>query len=323
VAAIGAAAATRARRAERGRLGVHELEQVRPWRVVADVARCYGLIGLAFVILALFDTWWAAVLAFLTIGTQQYALALLEHDAKHGLLMRSRALNDLFAQLLICAPLGVDIDLAGATVRHRAHHRWLGTELDPIRRKYVARDKATRFRYAWFLSGLPAVAEDIGYACRLPAPLPATRRGRAWRLLRRWAPVIGAQVAIGAVLSHALAWWYYPVFWLTPIVVLVFVPSKLRTFCDHGVAMLPDAAADPHRLISYTPGPLERLFISPMAMHYHAEHHLFPSVPYYNLPALNRRMAAGGYELEVRRSYLGFLWTYFRSLPLRPVSPAP
>src|SRR5262249_24508578 len=51
-----------------------ELEQLRPWRVVFDVARCYALIALAFALLAWSDAWWAYALAFVVIGTQQYAL---------------------------------------------------------------------------------------------------------------------------------------------------------------------------------------------------------------------------------------------------------
>src|SRR5262249_29250393 len=118
---------------------VRALEHVRPWRAAADVARCYALILLGISLAIACGAWWAYLLAFILIGTQQYALALIEHDGKHGMLMRSRWLNDLFARLVLCAPLGVDIDFAAAQRRHREHHHWLGTELDPIRHKYSAR----------------------------------------------------------------------------------------------------------------------------------------------------------------------------------------
>lgn len=299
----------------RPRLDPHQLEalhQLRPWRVLADTGRCYALIGLAFVLLAHSDAWWAMLLAFVTIGTQQYALALVEHDGKHGLLLRSRRLNDLFAGLALCAVVGVDIDFRGATVRHGAHHRWLGTERDPIRRKYVSRHRATRARYAWFCSGLPLLPDDVAYACAVRHTAAVTTR--IGQLVRRFAPVAAVQLAIFAAISHVLPSWYYATFWLAPIYLLVFLPSKLRTFCDHA-QFLPDSAADHRRLISYRPALLERLFISPLGMHYHGEHHLWPSVPYYNLPALHR-LIAGNSAIEVRGTYVGFLWGYFRSLPL-------
>jgi fatty acid desaturase len=50
-------------------------------------------------------------------------------------------------------------------------------------------------------------------------------------------------------------------------------------------------------------------------LNYHLEHHLFPAVPWYNLPRLHALLAgqyrrAGAY---VHRSYLGFLWEAARA----------
>jgi fatty acid desaturase len=58
-----------------------------------------------------------------------------------------------------------------------------------------------------------------------------------------------------------------------------------------------------------------------MYMGYHAEHHLFPSVPYYRLPELAGFLGSAP-EIEVRASYLGFALDYFRRLPLAPVRAA-
>lgn len=310
-AACAPMSAVRPRGLERPR----HLEKLRPWRVVADVARCYGLIVLAFAVLIWCDAWWAYALAFITIGTQQYTLALIEHDGKHGTLMRSRLLNDVFSRLLICAPIGVDIDFTMAKHRHREHHHWVGAEPDPIRHKYAADDKATPARFAWFLTGVPSLTDDLAIACRLRDRSGIIALVAVWQLLCRWAPVIGAQILICAAVMQFLPWWYYAAFWLAPIYVLVFLPSKVRTFCDHGHAVLPDAAADGRRLISYRPTVLERLFISPVNMHHHAEHHLWPAVPYYNLRALHRYVGSR-IEIEVRGSYARFLWAYCRTLPL-------
>jgi len=64
--------------------------------------------------------------------------------------------------------------------------------------------------------------------------------------------------------------------------------------------------------------PLERLFVAPLNMNYHAAHHLWPSIPYYNLPLadaeIRQHPAAAG--IEWRQTYLGYLLRYFRLLPL-------
>ena len=55
---------------------------------------------------------------------------------------------------------------------------------------------------------------------------------------------------------------------------------------------------------------LERLFIAPKNVYYHLEHHLFPSVPFYHLPALRcELLRQPGYRerAHVTRGYLGFL----------------
>ena len=50
-------------------------------------------------------------------------------------------------------------------------------------------------------------------------------------------------------------------------------------------------------------------------LNYHLEHHLFPGVPWYNLPRLHALLAdeyrrAGAFA---HRSYLGFLWEAARA----------
>src|SRR5262249_35456749 len=130
--------------------------------------------------------------------------------------------------------------------------------------------------------------------------------------------VIGCwQAALIAGLSLAIGWWAWPLLWLTPIYVFTFLADNLRSFAEHSHPES-DAAADQHRLITFVSNPLERLFLAPMNMNYHAVHHLWTSIPYYNLPQADQELrgqsAAAG--LEWRRSYLGYLWRYGRALPL-------
>ena len=96
---------------------------------------------------------------------------------------------------------------------------------------------------------------------------------------------------------------------------IVASPSEYRDEHAHPEA---DAKADAHRLISYDSLPLERPLFAPMSMNLHAAHHLWTSIPYYNLALADREMrgrpeAAG---LEWRGSYLAALLRYFRALPL-------
>ena len=105
--------------------------------------------------------------------------------------------------------------------------------------------------------------------------------------------------------------------WLAPIYAFVFVPDEIRSFCDHAVLALPDAAADHRRLVTYLPGPLEALVLAPHNLHYQAEHHAFPELPCASLPDVHA-IVGDDDAISVRRSYLGFLRRAFACLPLAP-----
>jgi fatty acid desaturase len=123
-------------------------------------------------------------------------------------------------------------------------------------------------------------------------------------------------VLIGG-LTWAIGWWAYPVLWLLPVFVFTYLGDNLRSFVEHSHPES-DAKADEHRLVTYFSNRLERLFVAPMNMNYHAAHHLWVGIPYYNLPHADRLMREhpGSAALEWRRSYLGYLWRYMRAMPL-------
>ncbi len=287
----------------------------RPGIAARDTAVSWAVIALAFVLLARVPTWWSAVLAFLVIGNRQYALSVLTHEGDHRTLFASRGANDLFCQALLCAPVGVDFH--GERVNHGRHHLLLARDDDPDRYLYVAADKRTRGQFVLFLTGLTMFPRALRKAFRgTGQPAPAKPLGEALAsFVRRRGGTLVAQALLFAAIASRFPAWYYAAFWLAPVYPLVFVPHKVRMFCEHAQPVLPDEAADGRRLVTYTPGFVERLLFSPYHLNLHAEHHLWPFVPYYNLPKLHALLAARP-EVEVRRSYVGFVVKYFMKLPL-------
>ncbi|MGH7337446.1 MAG: fatty acid desaturase family protein, partial [Myxococcota bacterium] len=257
------------------------LTRRRPARAIADIARCWALIAAAFALYAAQPGWPTALLAFVVVGTQQYALSILAHDGKHRNLFVSKRANDLVSIACLSAPLGVDF--RGDRARHLEHHWRLGEDDDPDRDLYSADGKARRGAFLLFLSGLNSLpffrSSIVGGRAR---PL---RARLASLFVSRW-PSIPAQALLFGALSLAFGWWSYFAFWIAPLYVLLFGPTRFRQFCEHGQPRLPDEAADPERLVTFRAGLVERILFAPMRMGYHAEHHLFPSVPYYRLPDL-------------------------------------
>jgi fatty acid desaturase len=289
---------------------VSRLEKLRPNRALVALWLDWSLIALAVALVASVGRPWAWVVAFALVGGGQYRLFVLGHEAIHGCLHPDRRVNDAVARWLIYGPLFVGFD--DSRKGHLAHHRELGEPSDPERYIHSLENKGSRARMLWFYSGLATFSRTVQNVLPRRA-FTGIRELRAFALQRL--PVAVAQAVLASMLLAAgLPWWSWLALWVAPIYVFVFVADEIRTFCDHAVARVPDAAADRHRLISYWPGLLEAWFLAPHAVHFQAEHHLWPSVPYYNLAAATA-LTAQRSEVEKRRSYLSFLRAVWRSLP--------
>jgi fatty acid desaturase len=294
---------------------LRQLVRRRPARVLFDIARSYLLILLAFALLFRVHAFWVPIAAFLMIGSQQYALFILGHDGMHTNLIAKRRWNDALATALLLAPLGTRV--RSARVSHLTHHLHLGSGMDPDRHVHVASNKLTRPAFLLFLSGFATVGKALIriLPLRTDAVPQATPGSVGPGALVARLPVFLAQAAIFAAICSLLPWWAYFVYWVLPVYAMVFVADEIRAFCEHAQPVLPDEAADPRRLVTFVPNPIERMLFAPHNMNYHAEHHLWPFVPYYNLPKLHALIGEQP-RVEVRRSYLAFLWRYFRALPL-------
>jgi fatty acid desaturase len=261
----------------------------------------------------LWPSWIAVCAAILVVGNRYYALFIIGHDGLHRNLFRSRWANDLFADCLILAPIGAITRLNNSN--HLNHHHSLATADDPDRHRYTCLNKATLPMLLFFLAGTLSACRSV-YDVFVRRPTAAQGASGRYRF-RDFVILVGWQTALMAGLSLGIGWWAYLVLWLLPTYVFTFVADNLRTFLEHA-QIEPDREADQHRLITYRSNPLERCLLAPMHMNLHAAHHLWPSIPYYNLSQADRelqRLAVGG-ELEWRSSYLGFLWRYARALPL-------
>ena len=301
---------------------IRQLSELRPWRAVADTLWLWLQILGAWTFVAIWPAWWAALLAIPLIGARYYALLIVGHDAIHRRLFRSRRMNDNFADLFIFGPV-----LAVTRINnqnHLGHHRHLATPEDPDLHQFTCANKYSWRSFLGYLSGATSAWRSFrNVFVRRGASDPAAdkpresapgREGYAWRDLA----VIGAwQVALIGGLTWGVAWWAYPALWLAPLYCFAFLGDNLRAFAEHSQPE-PEPEADAHRLITFVSNPLERLFIAPLNMNFHAAHHLWPSIPYYNLAQADREIRAlpAARELEWRGAYCGYLWRYFRLLPL-------
>lgn len=312
---------------------VRELSAPQPWRAVRDALLCWLLIVAAWSIAVWDGRWWVAALAAVVVGTRYYGLFIIGHDGLHRRIFPQRASNDLFNDVVILGPIGAITRLNNRN--HLAHHQYLGTDDDPDRFKHACFNKTERIELLAFLTGVQSVFRAAYHVFVLrgrkptlapdpegvDAPLPSGRRDGY--TLRDFAILLGWQVALIGGLTWAFGWWGWPLMWLAPVYLFTYCADLFRSFVEHSHPEA-DAKADHHRLITFESSALERWFVAPMNMNYHVAHHLWVGIPYYNLPLadaeMNRHPLAQ--QLERRGSYLGYLWRYWRALPLEECKPA-
>jgi fatty acid desaturase len=98
---------------------------------------------------------------------------------------------------------------------------------------------------------------------------------------------LGLPIVIGLVFGW-LAVVKYLVLWVLPMVTILQAILRIRAIAEHGAPSGFDSPLNAAR--TNQPGAIARMILFPHHVNYHIEHHLFPAVPHYNLPALHREL---------------------------------
>jgi fatty acid desaturase len=292
------------------------LTQLRPAIAVKDTVIGWLWILAAWVTVALHPSWLVVAIAVVVVGTSYYALLIVGHDGLHRRLFESAERSDFWNDLFIMGPIGAITRINRAN--HIEHHRATCLPHDPDRHKYLHDHKEGTLPFAFFLSGLQNLYRSLANIFFSSGRSNQGSAGKERYRSRDLALLLGWQVTLIAGLTYWIGWWAYPVLWLVPVYLFAYRADLVRVFCEHAMLM-PDLEADERkRLITYTSSWLERRFFAPHNMNFHAAHHLWPSVPYYNLPEADRLIrdwiARKGRDESLiwRRSYLGFILSYWR-----------
>jgi fatty acid desaturase len=251
--------------------------------------------------------WMLAGIALM--GIAQHSLFILSHEAAHYRLLSHRGANDVLGRLI---GMSSGVSMCTYRVTHRLHHNNLYGSEDPdtaIHGGYP-RGKAYLLRklaqdvvgwnawktYAYFF-GAPAINEDTQRAIR-PLDDTSPQLRKAARQDRYW--VVAAHIAM-PIAAFALAAWHgvavYLLVWIVPLMTALQPILRLRAVCEHGAVSdlsSPLTAARSNRTWGNWSNRLLGGLLFPHHVNYHLEHHLYPAVPHYHLPALHRALQARG-----------------------------
>jgi fatty acid desaturase len=257
--------------------------------------------------MALF-AWWPNPFTFLlgvmVVGARQLGLAILMHDAAHGLLFAERRVNDGVGAWLCAYP--VLTSLALYRPYHLQHHRFTQQAEDPdlgLSAPFPISRASLRRKIVRDLTGQTAYQRRGEQLRRALGTADAPVGRRLANLWRKEKGPLTVNLLLFGVLTAAGYWWLYPVMWLLPLATWYQLASRIRNIAEH--AVVPDND-DPLRNTRTTcANPLERLLLAPYWVNYHLEHHLFMFVPCWRLPAAHSAMIAGGWrnEMELQPDY--------------------
>jgi fatty acid desaturase len=274
-------------------------------------------IVLLFASAAYFHSFVVYVLCAVLIARQQLALAILMHDAAHSRLFESRVWNDYFSQILLASPLYFSME----TYRkfHLKHHQDPLAPDDPdlsliggypISKKSLAR-KLSRdlfavsyfkfIRYFFFRGKTRPVvlSENVG------------KKGRSGRFSRTQLLVFhlavnGLFFGILYIAGHP---WLYLTLWILPMMTVLQVLLRIRGIAEHaGYQQGKDQALNSRTVVN----PVQAFFFAPHNVNYHIEHHLYPGIPFLNLPKVHRLMRNRG-SLPLSNTFPSY-WAVLRSV---------
>lgn len=270
-----------------------------------------GAWGLIFGAMGLFTLWpnvLTFVLAVMVIGGRQLGLAVLMHDAAHGILTENRTLNNFLGRWLCGHPLGVSMD--AYRTYHLKHHARTQQPDDPdlvLSAPFPITRASLRRKIIRDLTGQTFFKQRR-------AQIMAALGDRAWPPAKRLAhfrarlgPMLLTNAVLLAGLTLAGVWHYWFLFWILPLATWQQLVTRIRNIAEH--AVVPDNDDSFRNARTTYADSLTALLVAPYNVNYHVEHHLFMWVPCYHLPHLHRLLLRKGYgaKMELQPGYFSML----------------
>lgn len=275
-------------------------------------------------------TWLVLLFVFIVIGSRQYSLLILLHDAQHRLLNSNRKINDRVATWLLAAPAGVIF--TKSRLNHMQHHQNLGiADGDPDFPLYCIKEPEPKdtslklvlhFLHQIFLGKFQRVFfTNNKNNKQITNNVRTSTMPHATELIA----ILVCQSIIFSCFTIAGYWYAYFCLWILPLIIVASFLNDVRIFCEHSNPQ-DELDKDKGLLISYLSTPIERFFFSPHHMNYHAEHHFFPFIPHYHLPKVRRALnIIPEYQNQIqwRRGYCAHMKNFIKNINIFSVEKSP
>lgn len=265
-----------------------KLSKISNMKGAFSIARQWITIAAAVLFATHFKQWWSYGIAMLIISTRQHALGIIMHEATHWRLFSKKWANDLFGNIFCAFPTNMTV--SRYRYEHLLHHQYNMGEKDPYKRDWDADSHwywpKTKGQASWlfFKDLLSLNMSHLGPTLFRWSPwanhfsessLPLSERLSLYGFL--------TVVATGLTLSGN--WINFLLLWMLPMSTLAALFVRVRSVVEH--LNLP-GQNEFDRTRHVDASLLERLTIAPLNINIHIAHHIYPSVPQYNLPRMHQ-----------------------------------
>jgi fatty acid desaturase len=255
------------------------------WRGLWLVAHAWLSIILIIAVTLWIDHAIAWVPALFLLGGRQLGLAILMHEAAHGLIHPDRRINNIAGQWLTGA--AVSSDLLSYRAYHLTHHRYTQQPEDPdlaLSQPFPTSKASLWRKVVRDLTGQTFVKQ------RMALFGAALRGGPTRATVARFLAVQALLLAVSLLLYG----WTPFLLWLAALATTFQLALRIRNIAEH--ACTATGPGDPFSHARTTGASLiERMLVAPYWVNFHIEHHLFMGVPCYRLKRVHHMLLDRGH----------------------------
>jgi fatty acid desaturase len=271
-----------------------EIKDKQDWRNVLSISSNWLQMSAAMALFFFYPNVITFLVALVIIGSRQFALAVLAHDAAHNLLFTNNKVNDWAGQWFCAYPIFQDNRVYRPY--HLKHHRHTETDDDPdlvLSSPFPITKRSFIRKVFRDLTGITGVKRYWGSLSSIFRTKGDNVFNKISKTSNKLHGFLISNLIIFVLISTTMHWSLFLLLWWLPSFTYYSLIIRIRNISEHAVTP-GNNDFDNTRTTKSTV--LTRFLMVPHNVNYHLEHHLFTRCPWYNLPKAHSMMIENGYE---------------------------
>ena len=255
-----------------------KIKEKQDWRNILSISSNWLQMALTMVFFFFYPNVLTFLFAVVIIGSRQFALAVLAHDAAHNLLFSNAKINDLASQWFCAFP--IFSDNRPYRPYHLAHHRFTETENDPdlsLSAPFPITKASFRRKVIRYLTGLTGLRRYSIAIKSIFSSEADTFVQKAKKISNKLGGFLLTNLIIFILISIAFHWSVYFLLWWIPAFTYYSLIVRIRNIAEHSVT---PGETNLNNTRTTKASLLTRYLMVPHHVNFHLEHHLFTNCPW-------------------------------------------